>query len=1161
MEGNTLHGRDPFLKTVFPTEIIEIAKRKKTVFNAASSKALIHGLPEVNDVIAAQEKLYTAKIQQESNKKFWQPIKSIFRLFQKKEVKIDDYDACQKELEDKQGKLLRKVKPSTKNELVGLALSGGGIRSATFNLGVLQVLSARGALKHVDYLSTVSGGGYIGSCLSSLLNNPETGPGEKEFPFHHEKGKPEPQAFKQLRNYGNYIAPNGIVDWLKMPAFFIRGAIINLLLLLPYILLAVLLTLFFYGGELREIEKDSFYAISEDSLEKLKSEGVHPVLLENLKDKEFTKKEDVSGLISQVSEGKQIAWHTSTILQYIKKYNFTWEWKAFYRWTPCVGIGFLGYCILFILLQVFFEKRLSCRTKYGNTFGIGLVVVFACAIIESAPMVLSYYRIMDIEEFKTIASAVISFTTVIFAGKAAEHISKLRGKLILYLLGAIGPFLVFIIYLIICTTILERYPPAQPFPYKTIIVTAFGVFVFTRVFTNVNIVSFHGFYRDQLSKAYLFQTSEGGNEIQSNDEQPLSRLNREGTKAPYHLLNVALNLHGSSDLNLHGRNADFFILSKRFCGGVRTGFCRTEDMEKADPHVNLGTAMAISGAAAAPNMGTATIKPLVFLMTLLNIRLGYWLPNPVKLLRKKHKVRQCIQYWRFSPFSGVGPMYLLRELLGLISEKDEYINVSDGGHIENLGIYELLRRRCKYIIACDAEEDPDMTFGGLAKLMRYARIDLSIDIDIDLDALRKGEHGFANRHCAFGKIHYGEGETGYLLYIKSSLTGDENEYIREYRSKNKDFPHESTGDQFFNEAQFEAYRALGYHIADTLEGWEVFESGRAKQSDNLRFPAGEKERDDKEKGLDASNQDVFNEWYKILETSLLPPYRMENTFLSMQEQLSTIEKMYLDPDIAEYTYQVFPDLKCTQSNEDAVECETKLVCEPDTVFPIAKTDADKERYRKIFHFCNQQMHLMEGVFIALQLDKPFYRDHHLNQGWMHLFHRWAEAPYFRWAWAVSIGTYSIGFQKFCEEVLGLSRKISWRIGDESELMNYGMDDIKCKGKSLQGLGEIWIADMFVSIGRDKKSIPFPIGYVVVRGAEEKYAEGAAYTVNIMFYFIHKYYRKMGLLEQMITTLPHALRMKYGGKPNVCIHFGNEHEKLRYGSYFKRYGSFVVSSVQ
>ncbi|MDZ7343448.1 MAG: hypothetical protein ONA90_02915, partial [candidate division KSB1 bacterium] len=307
-------------------------------------------------------------------------------------------------------------------------------------------------------------------------------------------------------------------------------------------------------------------------------------------------------------------------------------------------------------------------------------------------------------------------------------------------------------------------------------------------------------------KAYLFQVDEKG-DILPNDKQKLSQLNAEGTKAPYHLINVALNLQNSDDPELRGRACDFFIFSKHFVGSVRTGFCPTATMETFDRHLGLGTAMAISGAAAAPNMGTSTIKSLVFILALLNIRLGYWLPNPF-VQRKPWYLR--------GPLLGVGPLFLMKEFFSKIDEKSRYVNLSDGGHIENLGVYELLRRRCKFIIACDGEADPDLRFASLVKLIRFARIDMGIDIEINLADLRKQQTRLSSQHGAMGKIHYSKDETGYLLYIKASITGDENVYIRDYQQRHPLFPHESTADQFFDEAQFEVYRALGHHVVKKL---------------------------------------------------------------------------------------------------------------------------------------------------------------------------------------------------------------------------------------------------------------------------------------------------------------------------------------------------------
>lgn len=99
--------------------------------------------------------------------------------------------------------------PSVEKKLIALCLSGGGIRSATFSLGITQALSKHKLLKSVDYLSTVSGGGYIGSCISLTLNNPNTGPDPDKFPFQGALGQDEPEAVSHLRNSSNYLAPVG----------------------------------------------------------------------------------------------------------------------------------------------------------------------------------------------------------------------------------------------------------------------------------------------------------------------------------------------------------------------------------------------------------------------------------------------------------------------------------------------------------------------------------------------------------------------------------------------------------------------------------------------------------------------------------------------------------------------------------------------------------------------------------------------------------------------------------------------------------------------------------------------------------------------------------------------------------------------------------------
>jgi hypothetical protein len=219
--------------------------------------------------------------------------------------------------------------------------------------------------------------------------------------------------------------------------------------------------------------------------------------------------------------------------------------------------------------------------------------------------------------------------------------------------------------------------------------------------------------------------------------------------------------------------------------------------------IDLATAIAISGAAASPHMGMGSIPSLSALMTLLNIRLGFWIAKPSK------------KGWRVPGFTC-----LLREMTGtMMTEKNKWLNLSDGGHIENMGVYELLRRRCKFIVCVDGEADPESMFQGHLTLVRHAQIDLGIRIEPRLDEIRPDPKSrFSRTHAQLFRIVYpktGDGRPegiGLMLYLKLSLTGDEAELLKRYRSMNPEFPHQSTLDQFYDEEQFEAYRQLGVHV-------------------------------------------------------------------------------------------------------------------------------------------------------------------------------------------------------------------------------------------------------------------------------------------------------------------------------------------------------------
>ncbi len=493
-----------------------------------------------------------------------------------------------------------------------------------------------------------------------------------------------------------------------------------------------------------------------------------------------------------------------------------------FKVTKWLALLFGCLLVLFPLIRMIMSlcgitpwRRRDLLTRY--LCGGGIAAVAIIAFLELQPLAIYlFYRLktaLDVagiiggaDKVFAIAGSVAAAVGGIFSSKAMGQGSMLNTKIGLYAMGVIGPMVLWLFYLNLCGWALnpENIPDMlndiQGYVLPFFLVVAIVTLIISRLFYNVNQTSLHPFYRDRLSKAFIFTLPESTDHAEHNDAQKLQSLNTKC--APYHLINTTLNINGKGDANLQGRNADFFIFSREYIGSQTTGYCRTDVYEARDKHMGLATAMAVSAAAAAPNMGRMTQKSMTFIMALLNIRLGYWVQNPNRIYRK----RRCSQ---------VGPIYLVKEMLGLVNEKSKCLNVSDGGHLENLGLYELVRRRCKYIIIGDAEADKHMTFKGLAEAIRMIRIDMGISIEIDLDSIYR-KNGSGNCHYATGTICYGDGQKGYLLYIKSSVSHEHNPYIEDYMARNPDFPHESTADQFFGEDQFEAYRALGADVGQKV---------------------------------------------------------------------------------------------------------------------------------------------------------------------------------------------------------------------------------------------------------------------------------------------------------------------------------------------------------
>jgi hypothetical protein len=294
---------------------------------------------------------------------------------------------------------------------------------------------------------------------------------------------------------------------------------------------------------------------------------------------------------------------------------------------------------------------------------------------------------------------------------------------------------------------------------------------------------------------------------------------RPRQKAPFHIINTALNLTAGEKLAWQQRQAESFTVSPLHSGSFNVGYRDSRQYGGKDG-ISLGTAVTISGAAASPNQGYHSSPAMAFLLTLLNVRLGSWLGNPGTAGKSS--------FTKANPTSNLHPLAL--ELTGTSNDQSSLVYLSDGGHFENLGVYEMVLRRCRYIVVSDAGCDPKFTFEDLGNAIRKIRTDLGVPIDIEKMFMFPRSAGSAfpdGRYVATAKIRYSAIDRGMkpehdgtLIYLKPGLYSETYfpKDVYNYASESADFPHETTADQFFSESQFESYRALGRHVVNEVCG-------------------------------------------------------------------------------------------------------------------------------------------------------------------------------------------------------------------------------------------------------------------------------------------------------------------------------------------------------
>lgn len=688
-------------------------------------------------------------------------------MFWKKAEPLLSKKVIEKELE------YLKISEKSK-DIWGLGISGGGIRSASFGLGVLQALvggANKSILSKMDYLSTVSGGGYIGSALTWFLEKglPEGGDAGTEpdnFPLGQvgSGARSDPKGnlvLDFIRQHGNYLMPGRGLNLLSLFGVTVRSMFISLVVYLA--------------------------------------------------------------ILTSIICGLKYA-------QFFSKFPLNVFGFQFIP-IPLVLWLAMGIVVLLIIMSLIFSIRTRFKVaslqRYKNQIrgqkflGVAWTIIYVALVLGSMVYVSQYLKPFWKH---LLAGSSISFGSVMGLLQHKREVNPGGKKTS----GLPTPLIVLSALAIIYGLLLAAFLLSGYFTQSVHFIVLIAVTVILGCVVDLNYVGLHRMYRDRMMETFL----PNKDIVKDNRWRPATEANDAllknmctKSKRPYHLINTNIVLVDSPTAKFRGRGGDSFLLSKLFSGSDATGYIPTTDiMKKGGRGMTLPTAIAISGAAVNPHTGAAGKGPTMnkavsALLGILNLRLGFWAKNP-----KKNHIP--------APPTFIHPGLKGDVLGGDLTENDYFIQLTDGGHFENLALYELIRRRAKVIIISDAGADKNYNFGSLANAIEKVRVDFGVKIrfknDLDIDGLIPGssekDDAFSNRYelaargFAVAEIHYPDNgpSDATLIYLKSTLIPDLPADIYGYRSANSDFPNQTTANQFYTEEQIEAYRELGYQLTKKM---------------------------------------------------------------------------------------------------------------------------------------------------------------------------------------------------------------------------------------------------------------------------------------------------------------------------------------------------------
>jgi hypothetical protein len=807
---------------------------------------------------------------------------------------------------------------------VGLALSGGGIRSSTFCLGVLQALARQDLLRRIDYLSTVSGGGYIGAFLGGLYvgpRDPRTAAARRADDVRSRlTASPDDFSVDWLRRNGRYLAPNGAgASWLA-GAIFLRNW-----LSVVFVLVVASTSLALLAEALHLAMNVAREHLPPDGpllrAWRLVGRDASPLFLLPIAVlASFALPVGIAYWLIPVERTSGIRAVAASLFA---SSLLAADWALY---GPGEG-RIRGWLVLTLATIVFFSIvwwgsamgfRLDTDGKLRHRFSKLLkaalllaLVLAAIALCDALGKALYDYLLRhDPSPFvHAIASFYAAAAAIVVAAQrvlsALGPVKLDRSRVVRPILFAAAAFALILaggtlVSLGSHAVVWEGRPlgrvDARASTQLAILlaITSVATFVLGRFPVFVNESSLASFYAARLTRAYLGASNDkredaskgigdlsamSGTEPIVGDQITMDRYLPHLSGGPLHLINATINETVDPRVQVKQPDRHGVSLAIGPVGvsvGVRHHAMREPPVDAASPFelknpeegteadarqfsvfplgtrtkpeaLTLGDWVAVSGATVAPGLGARTRIGTSLLLALFNMRLGYWWDSGIDPRSRSVKIRAPARPTtalvalaaRALPVYG----FLLGELLARFPGTGaRHWYLSDGGHFENTGCYELIRRRLPFIVCCDAGADPDYRFDDIANLVRIARVDFGAEISflegaelsscLDekvrpwVGALEQlGRRGWRDpappqtAHAALARIRYTEpaGE-GFLLVLKPTLCGGEPQDVRSYGAAHDSFPQESITDQFFDDAQWEAYRRLGEHIGACLFG-------------------------------------------------------------------------------------------------------------------------------------------------------------------------------------------------------------------------------------------------------------------------------------------------------------------------------------------------------